>query len=116
MGDGKKGPPFGSFRPLEQFHPGFTRRTIAFERVALNARANNIFPCCRTTAITGNDMIQIQIPAIHHFPAVLALMFVALENIVAGEFHFLARHPVKKNKENHFGYLDAKCNCLDHPG
>ena len=62
-------------------------------------------------------MIQIQILPLKHTPTILTGVFVALEDVVPGEFHFLFGQPVKRQQKNHLGnpYLErdrANAVCL----
>ena len=91
-----------------EMHPDFQRRVIRLERIARDTGAHNVFPRGRTAAIARHDVIQIQILAIKNVAAVLAGVFVALENVVPGELHFLLRHPVKHAQQNHARHADAK--------
>ncbi len=46
-------------------------------------------------------MIEIQFRSIKDLTAVLAGIFVALENVVARELYFLLRQPIEKEQDDH---------------
>ena len=73
----------------------FTRKPVAFPRIARDARANHIFPSRRSAPVARHDMIQIQVAPIEQLAAVLAGVLVALEYVVAREFYFLLRKPIE---------------------
>lgn len=89
-----EGPPFRALGLANEMQAGFLGRVIGFLRIALDAGANNVFPRSRATAVARNDVVQIQIFALENNAAVLAGVFIALENVVPGEFHFFLRHAV----------------------
>src|SRR6185312_7090644 len=74
-------PPFRAFRFAHQVHARFLRRAIRLERIALDARADNVLPRRRAAAIARNDVIEVQVLPVENMAAVLARVFVALENI-----------------------------------
>jgi hypothetical protein len=59
-------------------------------------------------------VVEIQVFSVKRFAAVLAGVFVALEDVVAGELHFFARHPVEKDEQNYARNADAPAGCLHH--
>src|SRR5947199_115767 len=104
------------FRPLwfaYQMHSRFLRCPIRFQRIALNTRANNIFPGCRSTPIARNDMIEIQITAIESLPAVLAQVFIALKNIVPCELDLFLGQMVINHQQNDARHANTKGNGPD---
>ena len=84
-----------------EMHSGFLGGAIGFARVALNARADNVFPCCRPSAIARNNMVKVQVFPIKHTPAVLAGVLVALENVVARELDLFLWQAIEHEQENH---------------
>ena len=104
-------------RPLwfaDQAHVGLARESVAFARIAGDARANDVLPRGITTAITGHDVIEIELSAIKKLAAVLAGVLVALEHIVSGKFHFLLRKPIENQKHNHSRYTNLERNRRDN--
>src|SRR4029077_8408203 len=59
-----KWPPLRPLRFANEMHPRLLRRAIRFERIALDAGANNVFPGRRPAAVARNNMIEIKIVAI----------------------------------------------------
>jgi hypothetical protein len=55
-------------------------------------------------------VIQVQITALKNLAAVLAGIGVPLKNIVAGEFDFLFRQPIKNQQQNHPRNPDFETN------
>ena len=86
--------PFRALRLADEVQSGFLRRVIGLGRIALDARANNVFPRRRAAAVARDNVVQIQIFAVANFSAVLAGVFVALKNVVSRELHFLFRQTV----------------------
>ena len=84
-----KRPPLRSFGFANQTHVRFTRKAIAFARIARNTRANHVFPSRRPASVTRHDVIQIKLAAIETVSAILASILVSLKHVVPGEFHFL---------------------------
>ena len=82
-------PPFRPLRFADKVQPGLLRRAVGFLRVALDTGADDVFPRRRAAAVARQDVIQIQILAVEGAPAVLAGVFVALEDVVARELDFL---------------------------
>src|SRR6185369_10859809 len=78
--DLNKWTPLRPLRFANKMHPSLLRRAIGFERIALDARADNIFPRRRPAAVARNHVIEIQIIAVESLPAVLAHVLVPLKN------------------------------------
>jgi len=106
--DLNKRPPFRAFWFADEIHAGLIRRAVGLTRVARDARANDVFPRRRAAAIARDDVVEIQIFALKNFTAVLAGIFIALENVVPREFYFLLRHAVIHEEQNDFRHADAE--------
>ena len=103
-------------RPLgfaDEMQARFLRRVIRLLRIALDARADNIFPRRRAAAIARDDVVQIQIFAFENYATVLARVFIALKNIMPRELHFLLRHAVVHEQQDNARHPDAKRNGMD---
>ena len=87
---------FGRFGLRIKRHVRFMRQSIALARVTRNAGANHVFPSRQAAAIARHHVIEIQIAAIENMAAILAGVFVALENVVPGKLHFLLRQPIEE--------------------
>jgi len=59
-------------------------------------------------------MIEIQLVALKNLAAILAGVFVTLENIVARELHFLFRETIEEEQHDHARHADPPRNCRDH--
>ena len=92
----------------------FLRKPIAFARVTWDARADDVLPCRRPSSIARYDMIEIQLVALKNLAAILAGVFVTLENIVARELHFLFRETIEEEQHDHARHADPPRNCRDH--
>ena len=101
-------PPLWSFRFANQVHPGFLWCPVRLVRVAADAGANDIFPRRRSTAISRSDVIQIQILPLKSLSAILADVFVALENVVPGELDLFLRKTVVKHEQNHTWHANSE--------
>ena len=93
--DLNKWPPLWPLGFADQAHVRFTRKPVAFARIARNTRANHVFPSRRTAPVAWHDVIQIKLAPIEAVAAVLAGVLVALEYVVAREFYFLLRKPIE---------------------
>src|SRR5690606_27190611 len=79
-------------RPLglaNEMHTGFLRCAVCLDRIALDARADNVLPAGRAAAIARDDVVEIEILPVEHMAAILAGVFVALEDVMPRELHFL---------------------------
>lgn len=59
-------------------------------------------------------MVEIEVLAIEFMPAILAGVVIALEDIMPGEFHFLFRHPIEKEEQDHLGHTDLERDGADN--
>lgn len=109
-----KGSPLRFHRLADEFHAGFVRQAVALARVARDARTNDVFPCRLSAAIAGQHVIKIQILPVENLSAVLAGVFVPLEDVVTGEFDFLLRKSVKKHQHDDARNADFQINGVDH--
>lgn len=108
-----KGPPFWAFGLFDEAQRSLQWSAIGLLGVAANARAYDVLPTGGTTAIAGNNMVEVEVFTLEYFAAVLAGISVSLENVVPGEFDFLFRHAVKQAKKNDPGHTDFKRDGLD---
>jgi len=100
--------PLRPLRLADQMHARFNRRAIGLLRVTDDARADDVLPRCRTTAVARDDVIEVQVLAVKFAAAILAGVAVALENIVPRELDFLLRHAIKQYQEDHARKPDSK--------
>ena len=105
--------PFRALRFADQPQAGFLGSAIGLFRVARNARANDVFPGGRTAAVAREDVVQIQVFPLECLAAILAGVFVPLENVVSGEFDFLFRKPIEHDQEDHPGNANPERNRAD---
>ena len=103
-------PPFRALGLADKMHPGFLRSAIGLQGVALDTRADDIFPSSWPATIAWDDMVQIEIFAVAGCAAILAGILVALKNIVPGELHLLFGHMVVNEQQNDPGDPQAKGN------
>lgn len=68
--------------------------------IAGNAGANDILPSRRTSAISWNHVIQIEIFPVENTPAILASILISFENIVSRKLNLFLWQSVKKEKQN----------------
>ena len=94
-------PPLWPLRFANEAHVRFTRQPITFARVATDTGANHVLPRRCSAAVAGHHVIQIEIAAIENLTAILARVLIALEHIMAGEFHFLLRKSIENQEHNH---------------
>ena len=67
----------------------------------------------RAAPVARDHVVEVQVIAIETFAAVLAGVLVPLENVVPGELHFLLRHMVIDDQQNHARHADAEGNRAD---
>ncbi len=111
-----KRPPFRPFRFADQCHARFVWQTVSFARVAGNTGANHVFPRRGTAFVTRQNVIQVQFAAVENLAAILAGVFVPLENIVPRKFHFLLRQPIEEQEDDDARHADFPRNGCDHFG
>ena len=92
----------------------FTRKPVAFARIARDAGANHVFPSRGPATVARYDVIQIKLAAIEELAAVLAGVLVSLKHVVSGEFHFLLRKPIKHKQHDHPRDLDLERDGRNH--
>lgn len=109
-----KGAPAGFAGWPDEVHAGLVGEFVGFAGVAGDAGANDIFPSGLAAFFAGDDVIEIKFVAIEGMAAVLAGIFIALENVVPGEFDFFFGESVKHEEDNHPGNADAEGDALDH--
>ena len=109
-----KWPPLWPLRFADQAHVRFSRKTVAFTRVARNTRANHVFPSRRPAPVARHDMVQIELAAIEELSAVLAGVLVSLKHVVSGEFYFLLRKPIEHKQHDHPWDSDLERNGRNH--
>jgi hypothetical protein len=96
-----KRPPLRPLRFADKRHVSFVRKPIPLAGVTGNARTNHILPNRRPAAIARENMIEIQLAALENLSAILAGVFVALENVMPRKFHFLLRQAIEKEKHDY---------------
>jgi len=106
--------PFWPLRFADQAHVRFTREAITLTRITGDARANHVFPNCRSAPVARHDVIQIKVAPIKNVAAVLAGVLVPLEYIVTREFYFFLRKPVEHQQHDHPRDTNLKRNRGDH--
>lgn len=99
--DLNKWAPLRPLRFTDQAHVRFTRKPVAFARIARDAGANHVFPSRRSAPVARHDVIQIQVTPIEKFATVLAGVLVALKHVVPGEFYFFLRKPIEHKQHDH---------------
>ncbi len=113
MRNHQKGTPARALRRTQQAHACLPWGPVAFACVTLDARADNIFPGGGALTVTWDDVVQIQFLAVQDPPAILALVLVAFEDVVAGEFDLLAGKPVEEGEKDDLGDSDLEGNRVD---
>ena len=98
--DLNKWPPLRSLWFADQAHVRFTRKPVAFARIARDAGANHVFPSRGPAPVAWHDVIQIKVTPIEEFAAVLAGVLVSLKHVVSGEFYFLLRKPIEHKQHD----------------
>jgi len=113
-GDVHKRTPLRPLGLLEKLHPGLVREAVPLASVAGNAGADDVFPGRLATAITGEDMIDVQTGSIEESSAVLACVLIALKHIQAGELDLFFREAIEETKDNDSRDPDPQGDGLKH--
>jgi len=59
-------------------------------------------------AVARDDVVEVQVLPVERLAAVLAGVFVALEDVVPGELHFLARQTVEHSEHDDARHAEAE--------
>lgn len=100
--------PLGSLRLFDEMQSDFLRRVIGFLGITLDTGTDDVFPRGGAATIARDNVIQIQVLPVEDVAAVLAGVAVALEDVVARELHFLLRHAVVREQQDHAREADAE--------
>ena len=106
--------PFGPFRLFDEVHVHLVMKAVSLSRITRNAGANNVFPSGQSTFIARNDVVEVKIFAIKDFAAVLAGVFVALEDVMPGKFDLFFRHAVEHHENDDARDADFEVDGVDH--
>jgi len=91
------------------------RKAVSLARVARDAGTDDVLPCCLATAVAGKYVIKIQVGTVEDLTAILAGVFVPLEDIETREFHLFFRKPLEEAEHYDAWNPDAKLDRLKHP-
>jgi len=100
--------PLRPLRLANEMHSRLLRCAVRFERIAFDARANDIFPRRWPATIAGNHMIEVQVVAIESLSAVLAHVFVAFKNVMPCKLNFFLGQMVVHHQQNDSWQPNAK--------
>src|SRR2546423_9009929 len=75
-------PPLRPLRLPDQMHSRLMRGPIGFDRIALDTRADDVFPRGRSAPVARNDVVQVQVLAIKLVTAILACVLIPLKDIM----------------------------------
>jgi len=112
--DVNEGTPFRALGFPDQMHLRLMGETVALSRIAGNAGTNNVFPGRLASAVPWKYVIEIEITAIQGFSAILTGVFIAFEDVVAGELHLLLREAFEEQEDNDARNPDVDRNRFDH--
>jgi len=103
-----KRPPLRAFRFPYQMHAGLVRSSIRLVRVAGNAGANDVFPRGRSSPVSWDHVIQIQVFAVELVAAILTGILVPLKNVVPCELNLFFGQAIEQHQQNHPWNTDTK--------
>lgn len=115
-GDVDKWPPLRALRLAQQLHSRLVRKAVSFARVARDAGTDDVLPCCLAAAVARKHVIKIEVGTVENLSAILAGVFIPLEDIEAREFDLLFRQPLEEAENDDAGNPDAEFDRLKHPG
>jgi hypothetical protein len=58
------------------------RKSVSLSGIAGDARADHVLPCCLSAAVSRQDVIDVQVGSLEVVSAILAGVFITLEDIV----------------------------------
>lgn len=93
--------PLRPLRSPNQRHLRFLRQPVALAGITFDAGTDDILPSRRSTAVTRDHVIKVEVAPLKKLAAVLARILVPLENIVPGEFYFFLRQTIEKQQHDH---------------
>ena len=100
-------------RLLEQSHSCLLGQSIAFLAVTPDTGYHDVFPRSSTTTITRNYVIHIQFLDGTALSAVLALVFIAFQQVLPVELHFLHQHAVVRTENQNTRHQHLLINGID---
>lgn len=92
--------PLRSLRLPDQRHVSLMREAISFSGITADARTDNVLPSGQAATIPRKHVIEIEVRAFKDIAAVLAGVFVPLEDVVPGKFYFFLRQPIKEKEDD----------------
>lgn len=93
-------PPTRTFWFFKQSHVGFVRKTIAFPGVAGDAGTHDVFPTRFSTALTWQDVVEVEVFAIKLTRTILTRVMIAFVDVLPRKFDLLARQAIEEQKDN----------------
>jgi hypothetical protein len=88
--------PLGALRFSDERHASLVRKAVSLARVARDAGTDDVLPCRLAAAVAGTHVIKIQVGTVEDLAAILAGVFVPLEDIETREFHLFFRKPLEE--------------------
>lgn len=110
----EEGTPLRAFGFPDQGHAGFVRKAVSLAGVAGDTGANDVLPVCQSAAVAGHDMVEIQHFASEGFSTILTGVVVTLEDIVAGELHFLLRQTLEEKQNDDSRNANTEGDRVNH--
>ena len=86
--------PLGPLGFADEMHARFLGSMICLDRIATDARADNVLPRGGAAAIPRNHMIQVQVFAITRLSAVLTGILVSFKDIMSCELDLFFRNVI----------------------
>lgn len=97
-------------RLSQEAHIRLVRQPVRLADIARNTGADDVFPVRLPAVMTRDHVVEIQLASVKNAPAILALVFIALKDVVAGKLDFLLRKLVKGVQQNDLGHPDPIAN------
>ena len=91
------------------------RKPVPLARVAWDAGTDDVFPCCLTATIAGEDMVDVEVVPLEDDSAILAGVLVAFKDVVTGELYLFSREAIKETQNNDPRDPYSKRDGLKHP-
>ena len=93
-------PPLGAHRLADEPHVRLVREAVRLARIALDARAHDVLPRGLAAVVARDDVVEVQLLAGEGVAAILAMIGVAFEDVVARQLQFLAGQLVEEGQQN----------------
>ena len=91
------------------------RKPVPLACIAWDAGTDDVFPCCLTATIAGEDVVDVEVVPLEDDSAILAGVLVSFKDVVTGELDLFSREAIKETQNNDPWDSDSERDGLEHP-